>query len=273
MTSILFASGAKRLALSLALLAGLAALLISVAPSIMAQDNPRPPHWFWGVDLTSYVGDQVVAINQDGEQVGSSPVDSDGGWSVAVSPEDAQTITLQLITDSGTRATDSLDVMDGGFDGDGLSITDFKHRVVEEVEAVGETLPIQIIARLRDDRTPRTFEFSIRINGVDADPPPRLRHHTPGLDRNRWYQSSLIDAGDGFEVRVIACRQDDEDMLFGVRVEGHDDIIPRLHRIGASHSRNNWLQSNEIEVPEPGDNDNAIRLRIDDDCSRSALGQ
>ena len=275
MRAILFEGAAKRWSLGVALLAGLSVMLLMFASSISAQSQPKPPAWFYGQDADSYVGAQVKAFNQNGVALSASEtdvdiVDSEGGWSLSILVSDATRVTFQIVHSTGTLESSSVHVVDGTLTE--VPISDF--RVVSDViEEIGETIPIRIIARLRDDRTPRTFEFSIRINGVDADPPPRLRHHTPSLDRNRWYVSSLIDAGDEYEVQVIACRRDNEDMLFGVRVAGHDDIIPRLHRIGGSHASNNWLQSNEFDIPKPRENDSAIRLRLDDNCSRSALGR
>jgi hypothetical protein len=269
--SILFGGAARRWSLSVGLLAGLATLIVSLAATTNAQDNPRPPHWFWGDDMDSYVGDQVVAINQNGVQVESSNIDSSGGWYLTVSPEDARTVTLRLVTDSGNRETDPLDVMEAGFDAEGLSISDFSNRVTDEIEATGDTLPVRIIARLHPTRATRTLEFNLRVNGVDIDPPPSARYLGPSLRTNRWLFSSPIDAGNGYEVRIIACKQDDDDVIFGLRVEGFDDIIPRLRRLGSSIVDNRWRQSTEIEIPQPGDSLNVSRLRDDPGCTGGSL--
>ena len=250
MRAMLIEAGARRWGLRVALLAGLTALLVGLAPSITAQDNPRPPHWFWGTDLDSYVGDQVVAINQDGDQVGSSTVDSEGGWTVTVSPEDARTVTLQLITDSETRATDTLDVVDGGFDPDGLSITDFRHRISEELGGSDATISVRIIARRADDGR---IEFGMR-DPDGADIFPRARFFPQGgPGHSRWLRSSLIDFGDGFEGRIIARYVEaDGRTEFGFRVEGYEDIFPRARffpATGPDHNR--WLRSSEIEIGLP----------------------
>ena len=255
MTSILHEGATRRWCLRVAIVTGLTALLIGLASSITAQENsqenPRPPHWFWGTDLDSYVGDQVVAINQDGQQVGASTVDSQGGWTVTVSPETARTVTLQLISDSGTRATDAIDVMEGGFDADGLSITEFRNRI-DDTSQVDETIKVEIYARLHPTRTPRTWEFTVRVDGVPVDPAPRARYHGPSLQREAWYSSSPISIAGGFEVQVIACRTDDEDMRFGLRVEGQDDIIPRRNLLPGDRTSTNWARSNLIDLPLPG---------------------
>lgn len=250
MRPILFEGAARRWSLGVALLAALTILLINFAPSITAQDNPRPPHWFWGNDLDQYVGDQVVAINQDGVQVGSTTVESRGEWTVTVSPEDARTVTLRLISDSGTRATDPLDVMDGGFDSDGLSISDFRHRISEELGGSDATIAVRIIARRADDGR---IEFGMR-DPSGAEIFPRARFFPQGgPGHTRWLRSSLIDFGDGFEGRIIARYVDaDGRTEFGFRVEGYEDLFPRARFFPASGpDHNRFLRSSEIEIGMP----------------------
>jgi len=250
MRPILFEGAARRWSLGVALLAALTMLLVSLAPSITAQDNPRPPHWFWGNDLDSYVGDQVVAINQDGVQVGSTTVESRGEWTVTVSPEDARTVTLRLISDSGTRATDPLDVMDGGFDADGLSISDFRHRITEELGGSDATIAVRIIARRADDGR---IEFGMRgPDGQDILPPARF-FPDGGPGHSRWLRSTEIDFGDGFVGRIIARYvAEDGRTEFGFRVEGYDDIFPQARFFPASGpDHNRWLRSSEIEIGMP----------------------
>lgn len=249
MRSILFGGAARRWSLSVALLTGLAALMVSLAASTSAQDNPRPPHWFWGVDMDSYVGDQIVAINQDGIQVGSSNIDSQGGWSLTVSPEDARTVTLRLVTDSGNRETDPLDVMDGGFDEDGLSISDFSNRITDVLEEPDETISVRIIARRAEDGR---IEFGMRDpDGEDIFPRARYFPAT-GPDHNRFLRSSEIDFGDGFTGRIIARRAPDGRVEFGFRVEGYDDIFPRARYFPATGpDHNRFLRSSEIEIGQP----------------------
>ena len=250
MRPILFEGAARRWSLGAALLAALTILLINFAPSITAQDNPRPPHWFWGNDLDSYVGDQVVAINQDGVQVGSTTVESRGEWTVTVSPEESRTVTLRLISDSGTRATDPLDVTEGGFDAEGLSITDFRHRITEELGDAGPTIAVRIIARRADDGR---IEFGMRgPDGEDILPPARF-FPDGGPGHSRWLRSTEIDFGDGFVGRIIARYvAEDGRTEFGFRVEGYDDIFPRARFFPASGpDHNRWLRSSEIEIGMP----------------------
>lgn len=249
MRPILFEGAARRWSLGAALLATLTILLINFAPSITAQDNPRPPHWFWGNDLDQYVGDQVVAINQDGVQVGSTTVESRGEWTVTVSPEDARTVRLRLISDSGTRATDPLDVMDGGFDSDGLSISDFRHRISDELEEAGDLISVRIIAqRLEDGR----IEFGMR-NAEGEDVLPRARKlRVEGRDHEGWARSSLVDFGDGFQGFIIARVLLEENRVeFGFRVTGYDDFLPRARKLAIEGRVGRWARSTPIEIPRP----------------------
>lgn len=274
MRSILFGGAARRWSLSVALLAGLAALLVSFAATTSAQDNPRPPHWFWGVDMDSYVGDQVVAINQSGVQVGASRIDNQGTWSVTVSPDDARTVTLRLVTASGDRETDPLDVMDGGFDADGLSISAFSNRISGEVDQVGDTLPVQIRARVypssEDPTIPfRSIEFNLSVDGVPQtlNDNPRERTIRPNHASGRWYRSNWFDLDNGFRAAIIACKDQDGGVRFGVRVDGQDDIIPRLNLLSGSRTSTRWAVSNEVHISQPGNDPNPSRAgRGDTNC-------
>ena len=250
MRTILFESATRRWVLGVALLAGLATLLVTLAPSAGAQDNPSPPHWFWGLNLHSYVGDQIVAVNQDGTEVDSVTVDSEGSWSLYISTDDARTVTLSLITDSGTRQTDPLDVIQGEFDAQGLSITDFKHRVADEISETDETINVRIIARRADDGR---IEFGMRgPDGADILPPSRF-FPNGGPGHSRWLRSTVIDFGDGFEGRIIARYVEaDGRTEFGFRIAGYEDIFPRARFFpAAGPDHNRWLRSSEIAIGLP----------------------
>ncbi len=264
---------ARRWLAVIALVAGLAVLIVSFAPTSVAQNTPPPPHWFYGTDADAYVGVRVQAVNQDGvvltvraesdNQV-NAVVDADGRWSYQVATDEATRVRFRIVVGGDTLETDPINV------GEGLTevpIADFK-----VAAAVNETKDIRVIARLHPTREMRTLEFNIRVDGVAVDPPPRARYLGPSLPYNRWLQSSPIDAGDGFTVRVIACKQEDNDVVFGVRVEGHDDILPRARRLDVSITHNRWLRSSPIEIPIPGSDEDVTRLRQDEGCSGGGLG-
>lgn len=263
---------ARRWLIGAALLAGLAALIVTLAPGAVAQSQgtPQPPHWFWGEDADSYAGSTVQAFDQNGDELvvsgeGQGVVGADGGWFHSILRTEATRVSFRLTNSSGSRQTALLDVISGNFQE--VPISEF----TQTVTAAPETKSIRVIARLHPTRELRTLEFNIRVDGVDVDPAPRARFLGPDLAYNRWLQSSVIDAGDGFEVRVIACKQDDDDVIFGVRVEGEDDIIPRARRLGVSITHNRWLQSSEIPIPMPGDNANPVRLRADQGCTGGSV--
>ena len=234
------------------LLIGLATLLAALAPPLGAQQPPTP-HWLWGADLDSYVGAEVQAINQDGAEVGSATVDSNGGWHIIVETSQATTVTLRLVTPTVTRATDPIDIYEGGFDAAGTSIKDFHHTVSEstlEVVEATETITVRIIARRADDGR---IEFGMRgPDGQDILPPARY-FPDGGPGHSRWLRSSEIDFGDGFVGRIIARHVEaDGRTEFGFRVEGYDDIFPQARffpAVGPSHNR--WLRSSEIEIGMP----------------------
>lgn len=250
-----------------ALLAGLAALIVTLAPGAAAQGQgtPQPPHWFWGEDADSYAGSVVRAFDQNGVELvvsgeGQGVVGPDGGWFHSILRTEATRVSFRLTNSSGSRQTALLDVVSGNFQE--VPISEF----TRTVSAAPETKSIRVIARLHPTRELRTLEFNIRVDGVDVDPPPRARFLGPDLRTDFWLVSSPIDAGGGFEVQVIACKRANDNVIFGVRVAGHDDILPRGRVFRSSFTHNDWLASTPIEIPLPGDNDNVVRLREDPGC-------
>ena len=252
MHGTLLRASARRLLAGGALLVGLAALIAALSSTTGAQQPPAP-HWFWGTDLDSYAGAEVVAINQDGVAVASTTVNADGEWSLIVETTSAVTVKLRLVSDSGIRETDSIDVVEAGFDSDGASISDFHTTVSQsdmEVVETADTITVRIIARRADDGR---IEFGMRDqNGEDILPRARF-FPNGGPGHGRWLQSTLIDFGGGFEGRIIARYvESDGRTEFGFRVAGYDDIFPKarfLPATGPDHNR--WLRSSEIEVSAP----------------------
>ncbi|MCY3567215.1 MAG: hypothetical protein OXH38_01205 [Chloroflexi bacterium] len=270
MKSQLFAVLTRRRLAGLAALVGALVVLALIASVVDAQ-QPKLPHLFWGRDAGQYSGATITAVNQNGVEVqpaieGGGVVNPDGSWSLAISPDDARTVVLRLTLGEIVRETDSLDVIEAEFPTEGISIADFSNTV-----AAASTKEIRVIARLHPTRPLRTLEFNIRVGGVDVDPAPTRRFFTPGLENNRWYQSIPVsDLGDGFEARVIACRQDDGDVVFGVRVEGHDDVLPSGRVFFTRNTHNRWLHSTPIEISRPSDNQDVVRLgRGDTGCTGS----
>ncbi len=274
MQTILIDAGARRWTLRVVLVGLLAAAIVALAATADAQDHPKPPHWFWGHGADAYVGAAVTAIDDNGDDVGSGVVGADGRWSLTVQPEDASRAKLRISTTNETRETDLMDVLPGGFDIAGLSITDFDLVDSAMIEDDSETLTLQIRARVypssEDPRIPfRSIEFNLRVNGVDQElnDQPTQRTIRPNHASGRWYSSNLFDLGDGFEARIIACKQPDGGVRFGVRVSGRDDIIPRLNLLPASRTSTNWASSNEVDIQKPSEDTNVSRAgRGDTNC-------
>lgn len=259
----------RRWTLRLAALAALVGLIAAFAPSLGAQGFPDPPHWFWGKGYDAFAGDTIRAVDTDGEEITSTTVNRDGQWSLTIGPMDHSKVKFELDADDGVRETREYDVVKA--DLTEIQITDFAAADQPDEDLVTTeptTLDVRIRARLHPTRTLRTLEFNLIVNGEPLDPAPTRRYLGPSLEYDRWYQSSVIDAGEGFEVRIIACKQTDDDVIFGLRVEGHDDIVPQARRLPVSVTHNEWLRSSVIPIPQAGDPDAEVnRLRFDTGCT------
>ncbi len=263
MQSIRIHDAARRWSLGIALLAALAALLVSLAPTTNAQQPPTP-HWFWGNDADAYAGSEIQVFNQDGDQISAGGDDAgkigdDGDWHAQINPNDATQVKLRIISDLGDRETDLIDVITGGFDPNGLSITAFSNIIDaaddDDDEPIIEepgptTITVRIIARRAADGR---VEFGMR--GPDGEDilPPRRYFPVGGPGHSRWLRSTVIEFGDGFEGRIIARYVEaDGRTEFGFRVEGHEDILPpRRYFPAEGPDHNRFLRSTEITLPLP----------------------
>ena len=258
MIRILTASAAKRWSLSVALMAGLAMMIVALSPSADAQgsDLPTPPHWFWGNDASAYVGATVEAVDANGTVfTSSSPdesahiVDSTGGWSVQISQDQASRVKLRLTHGNVVRETAFFDVLKGGFSVAGISITQFMI-VDDELVDDSDTITVRIIARRAPDGR---IEFGMRDqNGEEIFPRARF-FPNGGPGHSRWLSSSLIDFGGGFEGKIIARYEEGRGRTeFGFRVVGYDELFPRARffpATGPDHNR--WLTSSPIDIAKP----------------------
>ena len=247
MRTILFGGAARQWSLRVALLAGLAALLVTFSAGIGAQDQPEPPAWFYGDDARSYVGAQVKAFNQNGDELPASDTDVDvveagGQWSRTILSSDATMVTFRIVHSTGTLESRPQHVVDGSLTK--VSITQFS--------AITDTasISVRIIARRADDGR---IEFGMRgPDGQDILPPARF-FPAAGPGHSNWLRSTEIDFGDGFVGRIIARHvEGDGRTEFGFRVEGYDDIFPRARFFPASGPEHNrFLRSSEIEISRP----------------------
>lgn len=265
-------AAASRWIVRLALVAGLLALLISLTPALDAQERPPGPQVFYGADADAYAGSVIEVFNQSGVKIssggeGTGIIGSDGTWWVQISLEDATRAKLRIVSASGDRETQLLDLIE--FDLKEISIREFspvatspsqppqasvcgapKDSSSANLAGAGETISVRIIARRAPDGR---IEFGMR--GPDReDILPRARFFpADGPGHSRYLRSTPIDFGGGFEGRIIACHVDaDGRTEFGFRVEGFDDIFPRARffpATGPDHNR--FLRSSEIEIARP----------------------
>ena len=250
MQSILIGGARRRPVRGLVLLTALATLLVALSATAQAQEQPDPPHWFWGIDADAHNGATISAIDQNDKQVSSSTVDSKGGWHLTVSTEAAERVKLRLVDGDMVRETDFIDVVAGGFSSEGLSIAAFS--IVPETleQGASTTIMARIIARRTSDGR---IEFGMR-DSDNQDIFPRARYFPAGgPGHNRWLRSSEIDFGGGFAGQIIArYGSADGRTEFGFRVAGYEDIFPRARYFPATGpNHNRWLRSSEIELGLP----------------------
>ncbi len=236
----------------LSLVAALVALLASLTPALDAQERPPGPQVFYGEDAVGYAGSEIKVFNQNGVEIssggeGTGLVGSDGTWFVQISLDEATRAKLRIVSASGDRETDLLDLIE--FDLKEISIREFSP-VSEQLDVTGETISVKIIARRAPDGR---IEFGMRgPDGEDILPPRRL-FPLGGPGHTRWLRSSVIDFGNGFEGRIIARYVEaDGRTEFGFRVVGHDDQFPTRRffpATGPDHNR--WLSSSVIEIGRP----------------------
>lgn len=260
--------------IGIGLLLSAVALLVIFTSTLNAQQTPPPPHWFWGNDMQAYVGATIEAYDQDGAAISesSTTVMRTGEWSLIILTESATRVSFRLVGDNATRETELRDVIRAGFDQ--ISIRAFTTEIDTDDGLTEDptTIDVRIHARLNPERPARTLEFNLIVNGEAMDPPPSARYLGPGLATDRWFRSSEIDAGNGFIVRIIACKKSNDDVVFGLRVDGHDDIIPKNRRLQNSITHNRWLRSSQIPIPLPTDNEDVVRLgRGDTNCTAAPL--
>lgn len=272
MKSILFDGALRRWSLTVGLLAGLAALLVTLAPSIDAQQRPQTPHWFWGNDASAYAGAEIKAFDQNGVEIntggdGTAIISSNGEWSVTISQEDAIQVRLRIVSPSGDRETALMDVIVGGFDSEGLSIREFNLVAREPVS-------IRIRARVyptgeHPDIPHRSIEFNLVVDDEvqPLNDMPRQRTIRPHHASGRWYASNEFEIGGGLTARIIACKRPDDGVRFGVRVDGYGDFIPRRNLMSASRTSTSWAVSDPA-VLIPGTQPVDGRAgRGDDNCT------
>ncbi|MDE2968221.1 MAG: hypothetical protein OXS30_12155 [Chloroflexota bacterium] len=271
-----FAVLTRRRFAGVTMLIGALVALAMFASSVDAQDQPPAPQVFWGADADAYAGSEVKVFDQNGAEIsaggeGTGTIDSEGTWFVQLSEDDAERVKLRIVSASGDRETGLLDVI--GFDFKEISIRAFSP-VSDELAGAGDTLTVQIRARVypssEDPTIPfRSIEFNLSVDGQpeQLNDNPRERTIRPNHAGGRWYRSNWFDLDDGFRAAIIACKDPSGGVRFGIRVDGRDDIIPRLNLLPGSRTSTRWAASNEVEISRTGDDANPSRAgRGDTNC-------
>ena len=233
-----------------ALVAVATALLLAVAfaPGGAAQDTSGiagVPHWFYGVDSQKFDDVIVRAIGDDDSLVASAVVE-DGVWSVLILPGDADSVTFELELNGDDYATSAFNVLRG-------RITEVEPSQFTVVAP--PTIEAQVRARFNSERD--QIEFGVRRVGGE-DILPRLRYFPTNAVEGVWLQSSPIDLGDGYIVRIIA-RVTAADSAgrgrveFGLRVgDSRENLLPTQRYFPPSPTPNQWLSSRPpVEVTLP----------------------
>ena len=107
----------------------------------------------------------------------------------------------------------------------------------------GET--VRIIARLQDDGD---IEFGLRTS--EGNQLPRLRIFSAAISDEGWRQSSLVELSDGTEVRIIARRDGETRVEFGLRVdEPRQEFLPTRRYFPRASTVGAWRSSTPILLP------------------------
>ena len=109
----------------------------------------------------------------------------------------------------------------------------------------GET--VRIIARLQDDGD---IEFGLRTSL--GNQLPRQRVFSAAISDEKWRRSSIVELSDGTEVRIIARRDGETQVEFGLRIdEPRREFLPTRRFFPRSATVGSWLQSSQILLSAP----------------------
>ena len=109
----------------------------------------------------------------------------------------------------------------------------------------GET--VRIIARLQPDGD---IEFGLRTS--EGNQLPRLRVFSASVADENWKRSSPVELSDGTEVRIIARRDGDTRVEFGLRIdEPRREFLPTRRYFPRSSTVGLWRSSTPILLPAP----------------------
>ena len=267
----------KRRIWQVAAVAGLAALLFALfSPGAGAQGTSPPPHWFWGTGYHADNGAVVRFVGEaDGEEVTRAVITA-GQWAIFPNQSDAATGRIEIVSSSGTRRTEVLNVGQGSVKK--VEPSEFTavapppppdpepEDPASEPDAGGDggamsdadSVQARIVARVSDN-TGREgqIEFGMRIEGETEPITPRARYFPKPLPEDRigrWLRSSEIDLGNGVSGRIIARRVANGRTEFAFDATGAEDCVPSARYFPAEGSsrypdHNNWLRSPVLTIP------------------------
>ncbi len=117
----------------------------------------------------------------------------------------------------------------------------------------GRSESVQVRAQLLESGR---IEFSLRTRTGDLS--PRQRLFPVGTRETGWLVSTPVELPNGAEVLIIARRQADRDVEFGVRtLDPREDYLPRGRVFPASTPVGRRLISTPVRIPAPPAQDDA----------------
>lgn len=106
---------------------------------------------------------------------------------------------------------------------------------------------VRVRARLQADGD---IEFGLRTS--EGNVAPRARIFSAGVTHNRWLVSSPLELVNGAEIRIIARREGDTRVEFGVRTTDPQEVyLPPQRYFPRSTAVGRWLISTPVSIPAP----------------------
>ena len=106
---------------------------------------------------------------------------------------------------------------------------------------------VQVRARLQADGD---IEFGLRTS--EGNVLPRQRVFSARINDERWRVSSPLELVNGAEVQIIARRDGDSRVEFGVRTrDPREDYLPSRNKFSRSTPVGRWLISTPVSIPAP----------------------
>ena len=109
----------------------------------------------------------------------------------------------------------------------------------------GET--VRVIAQLHENGR---IEFGLRTNEGDLFPSARL--FPANVTHDNWLRSTPVELADGTSVRIIARRDGDTRVEFGLQIDvPRQEFLPGARFFPRSAAVGRWLVSSPVTLPAP----------------------